>query len=129
MAKILIVDDDADFRAISQAALEAGGYTIITADSGKAGLELAKSEKPDLIIADLMMETEDAGFILCRKVKQDQEIGNTPIIMMTAVTRETGFRSGWIPRIKSVGFRQMIMLINLSPPELVERVKRLLGTH
>ena len=57
MAKILIIDDDDDFRAATSAILEAAGHGVLIANDGKAGLEMVKAEDPELIILDIMMDS------------------------------------------------------------------------
>ena len=60
-AKILIIDDDPDFVQTTGIVLKSAGYEVVEAFSGKEGLEKANSEKPDLYIIDLMMETYSEG--------------------------------------------------------------------
>ncbi len=85
---ILVVDDDADYRFQQRVQLEAAGYKVIEADSEAAAVSLLEREAPDLAIVDLMMEEMDAGFTLCYHIKKTHP--NVPIILATAVTRETG---------------------------------------
>lgn len=80
MAKVLVVDDEASIVNIIAYNLKKEGYDIITAEDGEAGLELALSENPDLILLDIMMPKMD-GYEVCRKVR---EKSNVPIIMLTA---------------------------------------------
>jgi len=82
MAKILIVDDENTFITIAQVRLEASGYEVITAKDGEEGLEKAKSEKPDLIILDVMMPGKD-GYQVCRLLKKDAKYEKIPIILFT----------------------------------------------
>jgi len=89
-AKILIVDDDLDFIEISRLNLEAKGYRVLSASSGKEGWKMAEKEKPDLIILDLMMEKLDAGMVLSQKIKGHPELSSTPILMLTSISRDTG---------------------------------------
>ena len=89
-AKILIVDDDLDFIEISRLNLEAKGYQVLSASSGKEGWKMAEKEKPDLIILDLMMEKLDAGMALSQKIKADPRLSSTPILMLTSISRDTG---------------------------------------
>ncbi len=125
MARILIVDDDHDFIAIGKAALEKAGHEVMSADSGKAGYEAAIENKPDMVIADLMMETDDAGFILCHKLKKHEQMKNTPILMMTAVTTETGIKFG-LERGKSWIEADEYLDKPVSPQELIEKVNQML---
>jgi CheY-like chemotaxis protein len=92
--KILLVDDDLDFITMNKAVLEHNNYQVIVAHNGKEGLEKAFAEKPDLIILDLMMESLDTGFAVARALKTNEATQKTPIIMLTAVTHETGFKFG-----------------------------------
>jgi CheY-like chemotaxis protein len=89
-AKILIVDDDQDIRDSLQAILEGRQYTAITAADKTDGMEKVKSEKPDLIILDVMMSSWDDGFEMARELKKDEEFKNTPVLMLTGVRDQTG---------------------------------------
>ncbi len=80
MAKILVVDDEASIVNIISYNLKKEGYEVITASDGEAALETAESEKPDLILLDIMMPKMD-GYEVCRKIRKTSEV---PIIMLTA---------------------------------------------
>ena len=81
--RILVVDDEEDMLFAVRLQLEQSGYTILTAKDGKAGLDLARTEKPDLIILDLMLPKLD-GYKVCRMLKFDQKYKNIPVILFTA---------------------------------------------
>lgn len=83
MAKILVVDDEISLIEMIQMRLEANGYDVITAHDGQEGLDKAKSEKPDLIILDVMMPKMD-GYKVCGLLKNDARFNNIPIILFTA---------------------------------------------
>lgn len=89
---VLIVDDDYDHLFQLKFQLEKWGYRVISADSQKEAEELIKTVKPDLAILDLMMESEDSGFVLSYKIKKVYP--DMPVIIMTAVTSETGISFG-----------------------------------
>jgi CheY-like chemotaxis protein len=89
---ILVVDDDIDYLFQIQLQLKNMGYDVITAESQKEGEQIIGSTKPDLAIYDLMMESEDSGFILSYKTKQ--KYPDVPIIIATAVASETGISFG-----------------------------------
>jgi len=91
MAKILIIDDDPDIVDAQKLILEANGYEVISAADGKEGLEKARSEKPDLIILDVMMTTVDEGFHVAYQVQGDEILRKIPILMVTSVGQQTGF--------------------------------------
>jgi len=87
----LIVDDDTDLIAGQKAFLEKNGYHIETALTVEDGIEKAKATSPDIIIADLMMEHYDSGFVFCKKVRDLPGLGKVPILMQTAAPRKVGF--------------------------------------
>ncbi len=89
---ILVVDDDSDYLYQLKFQLELWGCKVITADSQKEAEELLESLKPDLAILDLMMESEDSGFVLSYKMKR--KYPDVPIIIATAVSSETGMNFG-----------------------------------
>ncbi len=96
---ILVVDDDPDFLAQTRMQLESYGYQVTTATGLKEADEMLAEHWPDLVLADLMMEVMDAGLVLCHRVKKKSP--NTPFLLVTAVTGETGMEfeataGGWI---------------------------------
>ncbi|MGB3862738.1 MAG: response regulator [Candidatus Aminicenantaceae bacterium] len=91
-AKILLVDDDQDFLEMHEAVLKNHGYDVLTASSGHEGLEKVRSEMPDVIILDLMMEKYDTGFSFSKEIKNDPLFKKIPILMVTAVAEATGYR-------------------------------------
>ena len=90
--KILWIDGDADFLETHKAILESRGYDVLTASSGREGLECVRSEMPDLVILDLMMEKHDAGFLFCKTMKTDPLFKRIPILMVTGAAASTGCR-------------------------------------
>jgi len=83
--KILIVEDDEDFCFILKKILLAEGFTVVTAKDGQAGADCAVSEKPDLIISDVLMPKMD-GPSMARKIKECGII--VPIMFLTNVENE-----------------------------------------
>ena len=97
MAKILVVDDDLAINELIKINLELQGYQIIQAYSGTEGFALAKQEHPALVILDVMMPEVD-GFTVAQRIRQCEEISETPIIMLTALSelnnKVNGFNIG-----------------------------------
>jgi CheY-like chemotaxis protein len=91
VARILIVDDDTDLLEGQRLFLEKQGYTVQTALSIEEGLARARESAPDMIIADLMMEHYDSGFVFCKKVRELPGLEKVPIVMQTAAPRKMGF--------------------------------------
>jgi len=87
----LIVDDDTDLLEGQKVYLEKKGYTVQTALSIDEGLACARETAPDLVIADLMMEHYDSGFVFCKKVRDLPGLEKVPILMQTAAPRKMGF--------------------------------------
>jgi len=84
MPKILLVEDDNNLREIFQMRLEAEGYHTVTAADGEEGLVIAMKERPDLIIADVMMP-KLSGFEMVENLRSAPEMKDTKVIMMTAL--------------------------------------------
>lgn len=90
-AKILIVDDDLDLIKALKVTLESENYSVVTASDRTEGMEKIKTERPDLIILDVMMSTWQDGFEMARELKKEpQFINKTPILMLTGVKGKTG---------------------------------------
>lgn len=91
---ILVVEDDPDVLFFCQNVLEAAGYHVKTAISGAAGLAAARSESPDLIILDIMMERINTGYQVA------QELGNEiPILLFSSMLNpsDESFHPGTVP--------------------------------
>ena len=86
--KLLIVDDEKDFVDTLSERLGAKGFDILTAFNGNDGLEKANSEKPDLIILDLMLPKMD-GYKVCGLLKNDTRYAKIPIVMFTARAQDS----------------------------------------
>lgn len=85
--KILIVDDEENIVELIKFNLELKGYDVYSAYDGLEGLEKAKLIKPSLILLDIMLPLLD-GTKVCEKIREDEEIKDTPIIMLTAKNME-----------------------------------------
>ena len=88
--KIVVVDDDQDIRDSLQAILEGKGYNVVTAANKEKGLETIKTEKPNLAILDVMMDTWEDGFEIARTLRKDDAFKDMRILMLTGVQKETG---------------------------------------
>lgn len=85
---VLIVDDDSDYLFQMKSAILDMGFEVISAETQKEAESIIERTRPDLAILDLMMESQDTGFILCHKIKN--KYPEVPIIIASAVTAETG---------------------------------------
>lgn len=84
-AKILIVDDDIDFRDSTTAALEAQGFDVRSVANGKEARAALKTEKPDLVILDVMMSWALEGLRLSLELKRDAAFRDIPQVMVTSI--------------------------------------------
>ena len=92
MARILMVDDDLDLLESSKMVLESGGHKVTTVSTSGEAEKIIGSQKFDLIFLDIMMEYPDDGINLARKLKKSGLA--TPVVMMSAVSRVTGYEYG-----------------------------------
>lgn len=93
MKKILVIDDNNDIRENTAEILELAGYSAVTAENGKRGVELAVKERPDLIVCDIMMPDLD-GYGVLHLLKKNPDTENIPFIYLTAKTERGDFRKG-----------------------------------
>src|SRR5437868_3658642 len=84
MAKLMLVEDDNNLREIYEARLQAEGYEIVTAKDGEEALVVAKAEKPDLIISDVMMP-KISGFEMLDILRNTDGLKDVKVIMLTAL--------------------------------------------
>lgn len=87
MSKILQIEDDRDQVILYQMALEAAGYTFISAENGPKGLEVAEKEQPDMILIDLMMP-EMGGLEVLERLKKNPATQNIPAIIVTNLDKQ-----------------------------------------
>jgi len=90
--KILIIDDNPDFLFTMETFLKRSGFTTLTAQDGKLGVEMARKERPDLVLLDVMMESLYSGFEVCNRIKTDPQLKDTPIIGISGMADELGVR-------------------------------------
>lgn len=83
MTKVLVVDDEAPIRLLCRVNLEAEGMDVLEASNGEAGLALARTERPDLILLDVMMPAMD-GWQVAEQLIEDEVTSYIPIVFLTA---------------------------------------------
>lgn len=116
--KILVCDDERHIVRLIQVNLERQGYTVTTAFDGKEGLEKIRSEKPDLVVLDVMMPYMD-GFEVLKTIRREPETENLPVIMLTAKAQDKDVFEGY-----HYG-ADMYLTKPFNPMELVTFVKRI----
>ena len=118
--KILLADDSTTALMMEQAILAKGAYDVVVARDGRAAVQMAVDEAPDLIILDVVMPRMD-GFEACRELRRLEATRTTPIIMVTTRGEpqniETGYEAGCSDYVTKP----------INGPELVSKVRDLLG--
>lgn len=122
MSLILVIEDETQILLNLQEILELADFSVITADNGKIGLQLAKIKKPDLIICDIMMPEVD-GYEVLRQLRQDPKCADIPFIFLTAKADRNHFRQGM-----GLGADDYISK-PFEPFEILEAVKARLQRH
>jgi len=118
--KILIVENEEQMVDVLKIRLEANDYSVLSASDGQAGLEMARKEKPDLMILDLMLPKMD-GYKVCGLLKKDARYSKIPIIIFTARAQESDKEMG-----VEVGADAYITK-PFEPSVLLGKIKELLG--
>lgn len=80
---VLMIEDDEEMIALGTLILEKENLVVLSATNGAAGLELARAHSPDLVLLDIMMDEMD-GWEVLQAIKSDPELGDTPVVMLTA---------------------------------------------
>jgi len=116
--KILVCDDERHIVRLIQVNLERQGWEVVTAYDGKEGLEKVKSEKPGLMVLDVMMPYMD-GFEVLKSIRKEPETEKLPVIMLTAKAQDKDVFEGY-----HYG-ADMYLTKPFNPRELVTFVKRI----
>jgi len=128
MPRILIVDDDADFRATCRLPLEAAGFEVSEAGDADAGFQKVCAETPDLVILDVLMRNEYEGFDLARRLREELRLSDLPILMLTAVhsVKQPPYRF-----VQDEVYLPVDAFLDKPVPSdlLVRKVREMLGIH
>ena len=123
--RILIVDDDRDFAEAVACFLEASGFTVFKAHDGKEGVKVAKLERPDLILMDIMMTERTEGFFTIQEMRRDPELKAVPIFVISSFCThlpdfEIPESGGWLAH-------DMFFSKPVNLPQLLEKIRQRLG--
>ena len=123
MAKILIVDDDPDFIDATRMVLEKEGHIILHAANGSEGYETARSQKPDLVILDVIMDTVLDGLSTSDQMHDGTVTRDIPILMVTSIAN-TDYAE-LFPTDDLIHIRAFLSK-PISPASLIKQVNKLL---
>ena len=126
--RILLVDNDSDFVDINKTVLEKNGYEVIAVYNADECREKVRSEKLDLIVLDVMMESENDGFDLATEIGYSEKTKKIPIVMVTAINKKKlGFPwkygqidDNWLP-VKAIIEKPV------EPERLLEEVNKIIA--
>jgi CheY-like chemotaxis protein len=125
--KILIVDDDPSFLEICSAILEESDYQVDTASSSKEALEKLVSQRPDLLLLDIMMTTMDEGLAFATSMKQREDLNKIPIMIVSAQPdAEKGYQRSVDKEMEWIS-AEMFMEKPINPQDLLHNVRLLIG--
>ncbi len=122
---VLIADDDPDYLFQVAFYLRKAGYEVVAVESQAEAEQVILKMKPDIAVFDLMMESDDSGFILCYKLKR--KYPEVPVILATAVARETGVSFGLNSEQEREWIRADLYLEKgVRPEQLDQEIRKLL---
>jgi len=121
MKKILIIEDDPFLSEVYAAKFSQSGFQTEVALDGKKGMERIKADKPDLIILDIVLPKMD-GFELLKKIKEDPELKEIPVVLLTNLGQKNEVEKGL-----SLGADEYIIKAHFTPTAIVAKVKEILN--
>jgi two-component system, OmpR family, alkaline phosphatase synthesis response regulator PhoP len=117
---ILVIDDDPDIVETVQMILSSKGYNIISASSGRQGIELLRTTRPDLILCDMMMEAIDSGMQTAQQIRQEHV--DIPVFLLSSIAEMTAATT----QIRDLGFNGILQK-PVDPARLAGVVQSMLG--
>ncbi len=117
---ILVIDDDPDILDSISAVLNSEGYNVITAMDGKEGIEKFKSEKPDLVLCDMMMERVDAGSKVAEMIRKENS--QIPVYLLSSIGNATASNIN----VVDLGFNGVLQK-PVNPDTLLSQIKKAIG--
>jgi len=120
MKKILFIEDESALQKTLGEALKNEGYQMISALDGEKGLQLAKQEKPDLILLDLILPKMD-GFEVLKELKKDPSLKEIPVIVFTNLERMED-----VGKALELGAKTYLVKANYTIKEVIEKIKQTL---
>ncbi len=119
--KILLIEDDPDQIFLYQSKFEIEGFDIISSRTGDDGITLAKIEKPDIILLDLILIAE-SGIDVLSKLKKDKATKHIPVIILTNLVQKDNKENA-----KKLGAIDFLIKTDMMPADVVKRVREVLN--
>ena len=118
--KVLIIEDDQRINKVYMAKLSVEGITVMTALDGEEGLRKIYSEKPDLILLDLMLP-QKSGFEILKEIKQDPKVKDIPVLILSNLAQEKEVEKGL-----ELGAEDYLVKTDYSIQQVMEKIKKAL---
>jgi CheY-like chemotaxis protein len=123
--KVLIVDDEPEAIDFATAVLEEDGYSALSAEDGIEGMEKVRTEKPDLVLLDIMMPGK-GGIAMYRDLRKDEETKDIPVIIITGVARGQRFEESMMRKDPHIPLPDGYIEKPMKPEGLLELIRKLL---
>jgi DNA-binding response OmpR family regulator len=118
--KVLIVEDDTFLLNIYSNQLESAGFNVFAAEDGEKGLKIAKKEKPNLILLDILLPGKD-GFEVLKELKSLKDTKNIAVILLTNLSQKADLEKGL-----SLGANDYLIKAHFMPSEVVSKIKKVM---
>ena len=122
MSKILIIEDEIALRSALSIKLKKEGFEVLEAQNGQEGLDLAVTQKPDLVLLDIIMPGMN-GLDVLKDMKSNAGLVNVPVIVLTNLPEESAKE-----KVKELGGTEYLVKSNMPLEELVAKIKTYLAT-
>lgn len=119
--KILLIEDDSFLSGMYDTKLKLEGFDVILAEDGAKGLELSVSQRPDIILLDIILPKMD-GFTTLKHLKDNTETKKIPVILMTNLGQKEDVERGI-----ALGAQDYLVKAHFMPSEVVEKIRQYLG--
>jgi len=119
---ILLVEDDPFLLSMYSTKFEIENFLVVTADDGEKGVELARSDLPDIILLDIMLPKMN-GFEVLENLKKNKSTAGIPVILLTNLNQKDEIERGL-----SLGADDYLIKAHFMPSEVVDKIKKVLGT-
>ncbi|TSC77336.1 MAG: two-component system, OmpR family, phosphate regulon response regulator PhoB [Parcubacteria group bacterium Gr01-1014_31] len=119
--KIVLVEDDTTLVEMYSVKFNQEGFDLKVATNGGQGLELAKKELPRIVLLDVILPGMD-GFAVLKELKADAKTKHIPVLLLTNLGQDADMQKG-----KALGAADYLVKANLTPGEVVEKVRAILG--
>lgn len=122
MAKILIAEDERDIRDLITFTLQFSGYQVAAASNGEEAVQMARQEKPDLILMDVRMPRK-TGYEACMELKADPAFKDVPVVFLSAKGQDSEIEAGYQAGATAY------LLKPFAPDQLIARIREILQAH